>query len=87
MHRPTPGSTNLYSSYNKFVVSDTVTGYQLDDVTSIASVEEDAVVISEKYYNLKGKEVSYDELPCGVYIRRTLYEDGRVVSGKFMKKY
>ena len=87
MHRPTPGSTNLYSSYNKFVVSDTVTGYHLSDVTSIASVEEGAVVISEKYYNLEGKEVSYDELPCGVYIRRTLYEDGRVVSGKFIKKY
>ncbi len=85
IHRPTPALVNLYSSNNRFVAVDTVTGYHLSDVTSIASIEADAAVVSERYYNLKGVEVSGDELPRGVYIRRTLYEDGRVVSRKFVK--
>ena len=86
MHRPTPGSTNLYSSYNRFVANDTVTGYHLDDVTSIATVDEDAAIVSERYYSLNGVEMNPDELSAGIYIRRTLYSNGRVVSRKIIRK-
>ena len=84
MHRPTPASVNLYSSYNRFVTLDTVTGYHLSDVTSIEPIEEDATVVSEKFYNLKGVEVPFEELSRGVYIHRILYKDGSVKSRKFV---
>ena len=86
IHRPTPGSTNLFSSYNRFVVNDTVTGYQMSDVTSIDTPVECDVVVAEKYYNLKGVEVHADDLPVGLYIRWTKYVDGRVVTRKYIKR-
>ncbi|MBR5150760.1 MAG: hypothetical protein IKW61_05620, partial [Bacteroidaceae bacterium] len=72
--------------YNRFVVNDTVTGYQMSDVTSIDTPVECDVVVAEKYYNLKGVEVHADDLPAGLYIRWTKYGDGRVVTRKYIKR-
>ena len=90
MHIPTPGNTNLYSSYNTFVTNDTVTGYHIEDIiTSVAkNLEETKEVISVTYYNLKGVETSknFNELTNGIFIRRTIYDDGSVESEKIIKK-
>ena len=89
LNRPTPGCTNLYSSNNRFVAQDTVTGYHIDDInTSIDRVEDDAEILSVTYYNANGTVAagSYEELPAGVYVCRTLYSNGRVKTHKQYKK-
>ena len=90
MHTPTPGCTNLYSSNNIFVITDTITGYQADNnTTSIEKPEKETKeVISTNYYNLKGMEAgnNFEELTKGIYIRRTTYADGSIKSEKINKK-
>lgn len=89
LHRPTPANTNLYSSYNRFVANDTVTGYHINEKTSITTpVTEGRTVIKTTYYNLAGQEMklTYDELPAGIYIRRTIYDNHDVESEKILKR-
>lgn len=89
LHRPTPAGTNLYSSYNKFVANDTVTGYHIDEKTSIAHpIIDGRTAIRTTYYNLAGHEVklTYDELPAGIYIRRIVYDNNDVESEKILKR-
>ena len=90
MHIPTPGSTNLYSSYNTFIGYDTVTGYHIEDIkTEIKNIREEAVEFVEvKYYNLSGVCVGsvLSDLPQGLYIRRTVFNDGNVRSEKIVKE-
>ncbi len=89
INTPTPGNTNLYSSNNTFVANDTVTGYQIEDI--ITSVVENPHttknILSVTYYNLKGVEISnnFNELLRGIFIRRTIYDDGSVKSEKIIK--
>ena len=89
MNRPTPGSTNLYSSFNQFVTNDTLTGYHIDDTkTSVKQIETDAEVLSVTYYDINGVEqgASYDELPSGIYVRHTRHMNGAVRICKILKK-
>ena len=89
MHRPTPRTTNLYSSYNKFVANDTVTGYQINETTSINSIiTGNRTAIKTTYYKLSGEEINatFDELPTGIYIRRTIYDNCDVESEKIYKR-
>ncbi len=89
MHRPTPRTTNLYSSYNKFVANDTVTGYQINETTSINSIiTGNRTAIKTTYYKLSGEEINatFDELLTGIYIRRTIYDNCDVESEKIYKR-
>ena len=90
IHTPTPGCTNLYSSNNIFVATDTITGYQIEkNITSIKVTNDTAKeIISVKYYTLKGIEAgsSFDELIQGIYIRRTTYANGSIKTEKINKK-
>ena len=88
MNRPTPGSTNLYSSNNRFVTNDTVTGYHINEIkTTLETVEAEAEIISTTYYNPNGTAAgdSYEELKPGLYICRTQYSNGKTVSYKIYK--
>lgn len=90
LYRPTPGNTNLYSSYNSFICNDTVTGYHINEtITDIKdTTEEIADVVDVKYYNLSGQFVgnNQDELSQGVYIRRTIYSNNKVKSEKILRR-
>jgi hypothetical protein len=90
LHHPTPGRTNLYSSYNTFICYDTITGYQIDEVmTNIKSADEEvAEIIEVKYYNLSGQYVgnNLEELPQNVYIRRTHYSNNKIKIEKILQK-
>lgn len=89
INRPTPGSTNLYSSNNQFVANDTVTGYHINEInTSIETIDKGTEIISTTYYNSNGTIAgySYDELPSGLYIRRIHYSNGKATSHKIYKK-
>ena len=90
LYRPTPGSINLYSSNNTFLRYDTITGYHLNDVkTSICSTEDEfAEIVETKYYNLSGQFIgnAYDNLPQGIYVRRTIYDNNSVKSEKIIKE-
>ena len=90
LHHPTPGSTNLFSSYNTFICYDTITGYQIDEVmTNIKCADEEvAEIIEVKYYNLSGQYVgnNLDELPQNVYIRRAHYSNNKIKVDKIFQK-
>lgn len=90
LYRPTPGSTNLYSSYNSFICNDTVTGYHINEIiTDIKDVPEEFMeIVDVKYYNLSGQFVGsdLDELSQGVYIRRTVYSNNKVKSEKILRR-
>jgi hypothetical protein len=90
LYRPTPATTNLFSTNNEFEAIDTLTGYQLDDVkTSIENINNDyAEIVNVTYYNLSGNEVgcSIDNLPSGTYIRRILFDNNKTVTEKIYKK-
>ena len=82
LHRPSPATTNLYSSFNIFQTIDTVTGYQSDEIkTSIKRIEEgSAEVVEVKYYSLAGLFVgnSLEELTTGIYVRHTTFSNKNV---------
>jgi hypothetical protein len=82
LHRPSPATTNLYSSFNIFQTIDTVTGYQIDEIkTSIRRIEEgNAEVVEVKYYSLAGLFVgnSLEELTIGIYVRHTTFSNNNV---------
>lgn len=82
LHRPSPATTNLYSSFNIFQTIDTVTGYQIDEIkTSIKRIEEgSSEVVEVKYYSLAGLFVgnSLEELTTGIYVRHTTFSNNNV---------
>ncbi len=90
IYRPTPATTNLFSTNNEFETIDTLTGYQLDDVkTSIENIkDEPAEIVNVTYYNILGNEVgsNIDNLPSGTYIRKTLFDNNKTVTEKIYKK-
>ncbi len=90
MRCPTPASTNLYSSYNSFVMVDTASSYNSEFTkTDIDDINEsNATIIEVKYYSLSGKFAgnSLNELPKGIYIRRTTYDNNHVKAEKIIKK-
>ena len=90
LHCPTPGATNLYSSFNTFLCNDTLTGYHINEIiTEIKDINDELVDIVEvKYYNLSGQYVGSDEeeLSQGIYIRRTIFSNNKVKSEKILRK-
>ncbi len=89
LHHPTPGYTNLYSSYNNFVTIDTVTGYHINEInTGIEGTDDNiAEIVEVKYYNISGQFVgnNLNDLPKGVYIRRIIFENNSVKSEKVLQ--
>ena len=82
LHRPSPGTTNLYSSFNRFLTNDTITGYQIDEIkTGFERIEEgNAEIVEVKYYSLAGLFVgnSLEEHPAGIYVRHTTFDNNNV---------
>ena len=87
---PTPASTNLYTSFNMFVMNDTVASYDPQfTVTGIDDTKEsDTTIIDVKYYSLSGKFAgnNLNDLQKGVYIRRATYDNNHVKAEKIIKK-